>query len=209
MLILTLAKASKPQLVHTQSKQSVTASDDYYSLESDQSNEDVARQYQTPPSHMRSPKASREMLSSEATIPTIRPVRQEAQPTILQRPPGVHFGATHTVKRKPVSSEGIITQRTEQAPQSPPTPGIDDTPYIRFAIDQLTRDEEVVGPRQPEAVNEISSTERTTQNNRPVSECQDNRSFRHDRHSSDTVIRHINQPCEFPISDLGEHCLTV
>lgn len=157
---------------------------------------------------MRSPKASQEMLSSEVTIPTIRPVRQEAQPTITQRPPGVHFGATHTVKRKLVSSEGIITQRTKQAPQSPPTPGVDDTPYIRFAIDQLTRDEEVVGPRQPEAVNEVSSTERTTQNNGPVSDCQDNRSSRHDRHSSDTVIRHINQPCEFPISDLGEHCLT-
>ncbi len=201
-------KASKPQLVHTQSKQSVTASDDYYSLESDQSNEDVTRQYQTPPSHMRSPKASQEMLSSEVTIPTIRPVRQEAQPNITQRPPGVHFRATHTVKRKPVSSEGIITQRTKQAPQSPPTPGVDDTPYIRFAIDQLTRDEEVVGPRQPEAVNEVSSTERTTQNNGPVSDWQDNRSSRHDRHSSDTVIRHINQPCEFPISDLGEHCLT-
>ena len=27
--------------------------------------------------------------------------------------------------------------------QSPPTPGHDDTPYIRFALDQLTRDEEV------------------------------------------------------------------
>jgi hypothetical protein len=30
---------------------------------------------------------------------------------------------------------------------SPPTPNTDDTPYIRFAIDQLTRDEEVGGPR--------------------------------------------------------------
>ena len=28
---------------------------------------------------------------------------------------------------------------------SPPTPGVDDTPYIRFAIEQLTRDEEVAG----------------------------------------------------------------
>ncbi|WPH00964.1 Hypothetical protein R9X50_00379800 [Acrodontium crateriforme] len=30
---------------------------------------------------------------------------------------------------------------------SPPTPGVDDTPYIRFALDQLTRDEEVRGSR--------------------------------------------------------------
>jgi Protein of unknown function (DUF3433) len=28
---------------------------------------------------------------------------------------------------------------------SPPTPGVDDTPYIRFAIEQLTRDEDVMG----------------------------------------------------------------
>jgi len=198
MLLLTLAKASKPQLVHTASKQSVTASDDYYSLESDQSNEDAARQYQTAPSHMRSPKASREMLSSEATIPTIRPVRQEAHPTLPQRPPGVHFGATHTFKRKPISSEDIVAQRTEHAPQSPPTPGVDDTPYIRFAIDQLTRDEEVGGPRQPEAINEtLQPTERITQNNRPGSNGQDNQSSRHDRHSSDTVVRHSNHTCEF------------
>lgn len=29
-----------------------------------------------------------------------------------------------------------------------PTPGVDDTPYVRFALDQLTRDEEVRGSRQ-------------------------------------------------------------
>lgn len=29
-----------------------------------------------------------------------------------------------------------------------PTPGVDDTPYIRFAIDQLTRDEELTGTRR-------------------------------------------------------------
>lgn len=32
--------------------------------------------------------------------------------------------------------------------ESPPTPGVDDTPYIRFALDQLTRDEEVRGSRR-------------------------------------------------------------
>ncbi|KAK4555251.1 hypothetical protein LTR86_007547 [Recurvomyces mirabilis] len=31
--------------------------------------------------------------------------------------------------------------------RSPPTPGVDDTPFIRFALDQLTRDEEVRGSR--------------------------------------------------------------
>ncbi len=28
---------------------------------------------------------------------------------------------------------------------SPPTPGVDESPYIRFAIEQLTRDEELLG----------------------------------------------------------------
>ncbi len=36
------------------------------------------------------------------------------------------------------------------------TPGVDDTPYIRFAIDQLTRDEELLGPRLPRAPSEAS-----------------------------------------------------
>jgi hypothetical protein len=37
----------------------------------------------------------------------------------------------------PMDSESLAT-----------TPGMDQTPYIRFAIDQLTRDEEVRGSRQ-------------------------------------------------------------
>lgn len=32
-----------------------------------------------------------------------------------------------------------------QLDQTSPTPGLDDSPYVRFAIDQLTRDEEING----------------------------------------------------------------
>lgn len=39
------------------------------------------------------------------------------------------------------------------------TPGVDDTPYIRFAIDQLTRDEEVRGSRKYPAGARASNTE--------------------------------------------------
>ena len=46
---------------------------------------------------------------------------------------------------------------------SPPTPGVDDTPYIQFAIDQLTRDEELMGHRRigvaPGNVSPISEDE--------------------------------------------------
>ena len=201
--MLILRVASRPQLIHTESKQSITASDDYYSLESDQSNDEAARQYQTPPSHMRSGKASHEVLHPEATIPAIRPVRQEAQPTYPQRPPEVHFENTQTIKKKPVLSEGIVSQRAEIVPLGPPTPGVDDTPYIRFAIDQLTRDEELLGPRQPGTASEaLYPVERVIQNNGPGSDGEDNQSSGHDRQSSDTVIRLPSQPCGFPLCDL-------
>ncbi|MCJ1274380.1 hypothetical protein MMC21_002176 [Puttea exsequens] len=149
---------SRPQLVHTPSKQSVTASDDYYSLASEGSSNDERNQaprYQTPPTHLRSADVSRDALQSEAkeseaTIPQIRPVKPRDPPDI---PPPIDTSSDgiHKIKRKPVSSsssEGTIVRRPVSESISPPTPGIDDTPYIRFAIDQLTRDEEVVGPRE-------------------------------------------------------------
>lgn len=202
---LHTVNTSKPQLIHSNSKHSITASDDYYSLESDQSKDEATRRYQTPPSY-RSPKASREFLRSEAINPTIRPVSEGSQATLPRRPPGVHFGGTHTIKRKPVSGEGIVGQRAENAPLSPPTPGVDDTPYIHFAIDQLTRDEELLGPRQSEHISQNSysqysqpsnPTERiTSTGTQSASNGYESRSSRHDRHSSDTVLRHPQQPRE-------------
>ncbi|KAI4204193.1 MAG: hypothetical protein LQ350_001384 [Teloschistes chrysophthalmus] len=51
----------------------------------------------------------------------------------------------HKIKRKPVSTESASSSHKplNQEPISPSTPGVDDTPYIQFAIEQLTRDEEV------------------------------------------------------------------
>lgn len=156
---LRIVNTSRPQLVHTPSKQSVTASDDYYSLTSEGSSGDekhAAFRYETPPMHMRSENTSRydalhsEPRQSEATIPTItRPIKHKDPG---DEPPAVAIPTYegHRIKRKPVSSsssEGTIVRRPLDS-FSPPTPGVDDTPYIHFAIDQLTRDEEVVGPRQ-------------------------------------------------------------
>lgn len=150
---LRYVNTSRPQLVHTSSKQSVTASDDYYSLTSEGSiNDDRTTnpRYETPPLHMRS---SRGLLQSEATIPTIRPVKHQdagdGEPHI------VSSNGDYKITRKPVSSSSsggtIIRRPVDEI--SPPTPGVDDTPYIQFAIDQLTRDEEFAGPRQ--AANEV------------------------------------------------------
>ncbi|KAL2043166.1 hypothetical protein N7G274_004226 [Stereocaulon virgatum] len=148
---------SRPQLVHSSSKQSVTASDDYYSLTSEASSSDernAVRQYETPPMHMRSADESRHALQSEAkqseaTIPTIRPVKHK-DPADEDLEKATTSGE-HKIRRKPTSSSSSQSETTiKRRPideVSPPTPGVDDTPYIQFAIDQLTRDEEVAGPR--------------------------------------------------------------
>ena len=104
---------------------------------------------------MQSRQASKELLGSEATAPTIRQViHQDSSTAPIERPPGVHFREAQTVKRKPLSPETIVARRAADSELSPPTPGVDDTPYIRFAIDQLTRDEELLGARRPETGSE-------------------------------------------------------
>ena len=93
---------------------------------------------------------NKDAAQSEATIPTIKPVRQKEMSGNGNEKPAGTAVEGHTIKRKPVSSsssEGTIIRRPISE-VSPPTPGVDDTPYIQFAIDQLTRDEEVVGPRR-------------------------------------------------------------
>lgn len=151
---LRYVNSSTPQLVHSNSKQSITASDDYYSLTSEGSSNDeknIAQRYETPPLRMRSPDPSRGALQSEATIPPIRPVKHK-DPGDDERPEIPIRSEQHRIPRKPVSSsssEGTIIRRPVSEVISPPTPGVDDTPYIQFAIDQLTRNEEVAAQRQP------------------------------------------------------------
>jgi len=145
---LQTVNVSQPQLVHIPSKQSITASDDYYSLTSEGSSNDdrtTVRHYETPPMHMRSKDDAlhSEAKQSEATIPTIQPVKHK-DPTDEEMAAKPADGE-HTIKRKPVSStssEGTLIRRPIDE-YGPPTPGIDNTPYIQFAIDQLTRDQEV------------------------------------------------------------------
>ena len=52
------------------------------------------------------------------------------------------------IMRKPVPTQSSSRQWRGASEISPPTPGVDDTPYIHFAIDQLTRDEELTGRRR-------------------------------------------------------------
>ena len=152
MLILRIKRtASKPQLLHSNSKQSVTASDDYYSFSEHASEvssaDDQATivRYKTPGSQRRSPHEKAQQLQSEATLPTVKPTRK-LEPG--QKTMGVTFDESQTVRRKPgAPNEGLSWNQTGSE-ISPPTPGVDDTPYIQFAIEQLTRDEELLGRRR-------------------------------------------------------------
>ena len=157
---LRAVNSSRPRLIHVDSKQSITASDDYYSLGSDESSAEdrtVTQKYETPPSQTRSGVAIQEHPQSEATIPTIRKVKPSPPDVAISAPTVVRFEQSQEIKRKPVSGEGMVSQRTATDNDvSPTTPGLDDTPYIRFAIDQLTRDEELLGPRRQDTISEAS-----------------------------------------------------
>jgi hypothetical protein len=152
---------SQPRLSHQNSQQSVAASlaasEGYYSVADHSSSESDShsskRLFQTPPSHQRTPAQSHEQLLSDSTAPlaSLRGVgipRQHHQPaylherrqsptvsTIAEERPGSQQ-TRHLELRPDMDAESNVT-----------TPGQDTTPYIRFAIDQLTRDEEVRGSR--------------------------------------------------------------
>ncbi|KAJ5624370.1 hypothetical protein N7510_000679 [Penicillium lagena] len=136
---------NKPQYSHTGSRQSVAASDDYYSL-SDRGNSSspdsrvTVMRFQTPDSHLSAPSpVSRTRQGS----PIAESSRQEQR--ALQDPrPGtsstVRFGE-ETVSRLSPSSEETPRPVLRDYAGTAATPGLDDSPYVRFAIDQLTRDE--------------------------------------------------------------------
>ncbi|CZT47693.1 uncharacterized protein RSE6_08281 [Rhynchosporium secalis] len=105
----------------------------------------------TPPSRIYTPQRSDDTLRSEDTIlpddchHSIRPNgRAYAHETSL----GVRFDEEQI---RSIEAEASKRERVMDAlsmDSSPPTP-VDDTPYIRFAIDQLTRDQDVrLGQRQ-------------------------------------------------------------
>ncbi|KAF2752062.1 hypothetical protein M011DRAFT_516435 [Sporormia fimetaria CBS 119925] len=161
---LKQTNVSHPRLSHSNSLQSIAASqvasEGYYSLnstsgsssgDSDErsSKPTPGRAYHTPPSHNRTPAQSHEQLlsASDAAVTSLKgfgiPRQHNAaaahQPravsTIAEERPDIQEGRSSN-PRSAMGSESLAT-----------TPGMDETPYIRFAIDQLTRDEDVRGTR--------------------------------------------------------------
>ncbi|KAF2090390.1 hypothetical protein K490DRAFT_54771 [Saccharata proteae CBS 121410] len=164
LLALKSTNVSRPQIQHTSSQQSIAASEDYYSFsehtssESDDRSQVTVVRYRTPPSQFHTPEQSREQIAQVAPLSTVAEARhsqehsaRQSQDQQASAPRSVDFDE-RTIRRKPVSA----AFRSSQLPPQPgmdsesisTTPGVDDTPYIRFAIDQLTRDEEVRGSRR-------------------------------------------------------------
>ncbi|KAF9734986.1 hypothetical protein PMIN06_009333 [Paraphaeosphaeria minitans] len=152
---LKQTNVSRPRLSHSESQQSIAASqaasDGYYSLSENSSNETDARrpryatspsQYRTPPSQYRTPAESHEHLQNydDAPIASLRGVGVQRHP-----PPTTDRPVSTIAEERPDTQ--ATTQRPMDSESMATTPGLDTTPYIRFAIDQLTRDEEVRGSR--------------------------------------------------------------
>ncbi|KAG5301313.1 DUF3433 superfamily domain-containing protein [Histoplasma ohiense] len=130
---LKVVKSNQPQLIHSSSQQSIAASDDYYSFSdisqaSNHSRVTVVR-YATPPT--RRPSPSPKMPS--------RNVPDDAKGA--DNSSAVTHDPEQTSKRNPAAPN----ESSRMTENGTPSPGVDDMPYIRFAIDQLTRDEELLG----------------------------------------------------------------
>ncbi|KAF1992308.1 hypothetical protein K402DRAFT_3318 [Aulographum hederae CBS 113979] len=171
---LRQTNVSQPRLAHAHSSQSISADEDYYSLSDhdlhdhdldnehthlDSDNEShsqrTIRRYSTPPSRIYTPQQSREQLPPHHVQPSIRHVKSASQQHLIvpNASSSVAFDE-RSIQRKPLpnpnsnSNFDDARKRAMDQNSGAMTPGLDDTPYIRFAIDQLTRDEEVRGSRQ-------------------------------------------------------------
>ncbi|KZM23279.1 hypothetical protein ST47_g5601 [Ascochyta rabiei] len=143
---------SRPQLSHSSSQRSIAASqaasEGYYSASEHNSSDSDERKrlYQTPTT--RTPTRSHEQLQTynQAPVTSLRGVGIPRGQ--LQQPHAAHLQgrpiSTITEERRSMDTRRRSTMDSESQAT---TPGQDTTPYIRFAIDQLTRDEEVRGSR--------------------------------------------------------------
>lgn len=125
---------SRPEILKSLSKQSVTASDDYHSCAdyaTDVSSVDdraAVVRWSTPPSNARTPQGTPDHhLHSDGPPMNRRERLGPLAPAIAEVAEG-----RSTLPR---------TAQVEGDP-SPPTPGVDDTPYIHYAIEQITRQDQ-------------------------------------------------------------------
>jgi len=72
--------------------------------------------------------------------------RETSQPEVISRPEQSTAVQSHRRETAAVPTiQPVPPDDSRSTNNGTPTPGTDDTPYIRFAIEQLTRDEELLG----------------------------------------------------------------
>ncbi|KAF2146316.1 uncharacterized protein K452DRAFT_294890 [Aplosporella prunicola CBS 121167] len=154
LLALKHTNVSRPQVHHQESQQSISASEDYYtateiSSESDDRSQTTIVRHS--PDRFQTPQQSYEQLAAHSS--QLAPVAEgrwsQEQPAAQHHHRSVGFDES-TIPRKSAAQQQRSSNRqsTMDSESVSTTPGVDDTPYIRFAIDQLTRDEEVRGSRK-------------------------------------------------------------
>ncbi|EGP82767.1 uncharacterized protein MYCGRDRAFT_51429 [Zymoseptoria tritici IPO323] len=164
LLTLIPPTVSNPSIIHSRpSQQSFAASDDYYSLSgsSTNSNESAAvhaasqhtiTRFQTPPSRYRTPQQSRDYLPQRSRDNLLEQQHATVEEEEVRKTPMRGEGKRRSSVSELEGASGVAVGGKIQEPapsqqRDAPTPGVDDTPYIQFALDQLTRDEEVRGSR--------------------------------------------------------------
>jgi hypothetical protein len=144
---------SQPQLSHSGSQKSIAASEGYYSASEHNSSlistdsDERKRLYQTPTT--RTPIQSHEQLQRQQNQAPVTSLRGVGIQRVQPQQPNVARLQGRPVSTITEERRSMDTRRrsTVDPPSQATTPGQDTTPYIRFAIDQLTRDEEVRGSR--------------------------------------------------------------
>lgn len=139
---------------------------------------------------MQSAAASRDALQPKVSVASIKPAKLSPPDRIDSRTT-VKFSGMQPVEEKPLIGEASRTQQAADSEISPTTPGLDDTPYIRFAIEQLTRDEETLGRRRQGAASDESySVDRIIPDEGLGYYGHSQRSTRHEREAPDPTTRH-------------------
>ncbi|CAD6449015.1 8501884c-6e9f-4a89-b5c2-cf158ca7afb3 [Sclerotinia trifoliorum] len=137
---------SRPQLQQVRTSKVISGVDVRYgentpSVESSSSDAATVTRWATPPSQFRTPQRSYENLGDSTEAPLIRASDWEASHQRYNNNM-VRFDEQQ-IRNMETEALRKQTRISDQADdESPPTPNTDDTPFIRFAIDQLTRDEE-------------------------------------------------------------------
>ena len=114
-----------------------------FSSSEGESDAETVIRWETPPSRVHTPPPRNDFtihFAKKRTIETNVVYESEAPSVVRFDEEQIRSDAVEASKKDRMENFDLESQ--------PPTPSNDDTPYIRFAIDQLTRDQEVAGPAQ-------------------------------------------------------------